>query len=183
MNKIGLPLPGTLPAHIRKMLPKDDPQYLDADGKPTAQIRQPAQKSPLATQFEMGWENINGPAFVTELQFNQDRLFRFDYAWLEEKVALELQGGIYLASKGGHVSARGMRSDCDKFNLATSMGWRVLKLATGQINPDNLLLIRGVIERLRTASPAWKAEARRLFLLSDVTGEKRHAEAAKKATI
>lgn len=137
-----------------------------------------AEKSPLAVKFEQMWQVIEGPAYVTELEVPGGRKFRFDYAW-PERVALELQGGIHLAGKGGHVSPKGVKNDCDKINLAAAYDWRVFKLATGQISFENLDLIVQTILRLRQASPAWLEESKRLFALERITGEARHAQAAK----
>ena len=46
---------------------------------------------------------------------------------------------------GGHGAADRMKADCDKLNLATAAGWRVFKLATGQVTPENVALIRDTI--------------------------------------
>ena len=138
----------------------------------------PAEKSPLAAKFEQMWGVIGGPAYVTELIVPGGRLFRFDYAW-PERVALELQGGIHLAGRGGHVAPKGVKNDCDKLNLAAAHDWRVFKLATGQVTFENLDLIVHTVLRLRQASPAWLEESKRLFALERVTGETRHALAAR----
>ena len=141
----------------------------------------PPEKSPLAEKFEQLWAVIDGPAYVTELQVVEDRKFRFDYAWPEEWVALELQGGIYLAGKGGHVAPKRFQNDCDKFNRAVCAGWRPCKLATGQVTPENLLLIKNLILAMRAAPEHWRQEQSRLFTLARRTGKPQHANAAEQA--
>ena len=60
-----------------------------------------------------------------EYQFIPNRRFRFDFAWPEEKVALECEGGIWI--KGRHTRGTGFQNDCHKYNLAVLFGWRVLR--------------------------------------------------------
>lgn len=66
------------------------------------------------------------PPFVTEHHFHTERKWRFDFAWLEEKVALEVEGGCFVF--GGHSRGAGMRKDMEKYNSATLLGWRVLRV-------------------------------------------------------
>lgn len=64
------------------------------------------------------------PAPVLEYQFHPTRKWRFDAAWLREKIALEVNGGAYIG--GRHNSAEGSHRDMEKFNEAAIAGWRVL---------------------------------------------------------
>jgi len=45
------------------------------------------------------------PDPITELVFHPKRKWRFDYAWEEQKLALEIHGGIH--SGGRHTRGRG----------------------------------------------------------------------------
>ncbi len=83
------------------------------------------------------------PEPETEVQFAESlgRKFRFDFAWEEvwkdehtatwPMVALEVEGGIY--TRGAHGSISGIKRDMEKYNLAASLGWRVLR-----VTPENL---------------------------------------------
>ena len=53
-------------------------------------------------------------------RFSKQRRFAFDMAYPSVKVAVEVDGR-------SHSSARRMLSDAEKFNLASCMGWRVLR--------------------------------------------------------
>lgn len=59
------------------------------------------------------------------------RRWAFDFAWLDHKVALEVEGGIYIG--GGHSRGKGMRKDMDKYNNAALLGWRVLRVQPKQV--------------------------------------------------
>jgi very-short-patch-repair endonuclease len=79
-----------------------------------------------------------------------DRKFRWDMAWPEHKVAVEIQGGIW--SKGAHSSGRGLLRDYEKLNLAQLHDWTVLFVAAEHIESGQAVeWIRDALE-LRSAS-------------------------------
>lgn len=60
-----------------------------------------------------------------EHQFHPTRKWRFDYAFVEAKVALEVEGGVHTA--GRHIRPKGFLNDMEKYNAAAVSGWRVLR--------------------------------------------------------
>ena len=64
------------------------------------------------------------PAPVYELKFHPVRRWRFDLAWPDQKVALEVQGGNF--SNGRHTRGAALLKEWEKLNTAACMGWRVL---------------------------------------------------------
>jgi hypothetical protein len=73
------------------------------------------------------------PEPEAEFRFSGDRLWRFDYAWREEKLAVEIEGGISRWKPGRHTRAIGYQCDLDKYNTAVLMGWRLLRFSTRDI--------------------------------------------------
>jgi hypothetical protein len=76
-----------------------------------------------------------------EYKFHAGRRWRFDRANIEKKIAFEFEGGIY--SGGRHTRGKGFEGDCEKYNAATAMGWRVFRytrkmLESGQAIKDYL---------------------------------------------
>ena len=65
---------------------------------------------------------IQAPEF--ELRFHPVRRWRFDLSWPEQKVALEVQGGIFV--NGRHSRGAAMLKEWEKLNTAAEMGWRVV---------------------------------------------------------
>ena len=65
------------------------------------------------------------PAPVPELRFAPPRKWRFDYAWPEQKVALEVEGGVW--TNGRHTRGAGFLADVAKYNRAAILGWRLLR--------------------------------------------------------
>lgn len=59
------------------------------------------------------------------------RKFRFDFAWTDRKLLVEIQGGTW--GKGGHSTGSGIDRDTEKLNLATIHGWRVMQFTGTQV--------------------------------------------------
>ena len=74
---------------------------------------------------------VGFPDPATELLFHPKRKWRFDYAWEEQKLALEVHGGIH--SGGRHTRGRGFVEDRAKMNEATLLGWTVLEVTPEHI--------------------------------------------------
>lgn len=83
----------------------------------------------LATQMR----DAGLPEPVRELVFAPPRKFRFDFAFPAVKIALEVEGGTKYRSR--HTSSGGYEVDCSKYNLATLLGWKVLRF-TGDMVKD-----------------------------------------------
>ena len=72
--------------------------------------------------------------FVTELVFAKPRRFRFDFALVDQMVAIEYEGIV--SGKSRHTSITGYTKDTEKYNLAVVNGWRVLRYTA--LNHSNL---------------------------------------------
>jgi hypothetical protein len=79
------------------------------------------------------WTAAGCPAApVAEHRFCPGRRFRFDYAFVEHKVAIEIEGGIW--TQGRHTRGSGFAGDMEKYNIAATMGWRLLRYPPGRVN-------------------------------------------------
>lgn len=94
----------------------------------------------LARQFHA--ENI---AVVREFKFHPVRKWRFDFAFPESKVGVEVEGGTFVG--GRHTRGLQYEADCQKYNAATLLGWRVLRFTPHMINRGEAL--RDVMEVLQ----------------------------------
>lgn len=94
----------------------------------------------FARQFEATWALLGGPVLEKEVRFCPDRDWRADYVieTTTGKWLIELEGGIYLKSGGGHRSKGGYIDDVFKYNTASIMGFKLIRIATGMINADYL---------------------------------------------
>jgi hypothetical protein len=89
-------------------------------GKP----KKPKKRRDLPGEFLAGWP-AGQPLPVREYKFHPIRKWRFDLAWPERRVAVELDGGTW--SGGRHTRGSGYQKDCEKLNTAVRGGWRVLR--------------------------------------------------------
>lgn len=81
------------------------------------------------------------PLPVAERTEVPPRRFRFDYAWEQHRVALEVEGGVY--TRGRHTRPTGFLKDIEKYNLAASLGWRLLRTTpSGLHDLETIALIR-----------------------------------------
>ena len=70
----------------------------------------------LAVAFEQLWRLLGGPALEKEHRFDKRRRWRFDYAYIATRIAVEINGGVW--SQGRHNQGKGYLNDLDKLNAA-----------------------------------------------------------------
>ena len=66
-----------------------------------------------------------------EYRFHPVRKWRFDYAWPAQKLALEVQGAIFI--NGRHTRGAALLKEHEKLNTAAALGWRVLFVTPKQV--------------------------------------------------
>ena len=96
----------------------------------------------MTSKLEMRFARIvdaaNLPLPVTEYRFHPTRRWRFDFAWPEHKLAVEIEGGAWTG--GRHTRGSGFVGDCDKYNAATILGWRVLRFTTSHLRDEQAII-------------------------------------------
>ena len=90
----------------------------------------------LAPGFLLQVRTLGLPAPSRELVFHPSRAWRFDFAWPDQRVAVEIEGVVY--GRGGqlggrHVHATGFREDTVKYGEAFRLGWTILRVLPEQI--------------------------------------------------
>ena len=70
--------------------------------------------------------------YVAEHKFHEVRKFRFDWAIIDLKIAVEYEG-IY-SKKSRHTTVSGYTGDIEKYNLALTSGWKVLRYTASNYN-------------------------------------------------
>lgn len=81
-----------------------------------------------------------------EYRFHKTRMWRFDYAIPEHRIAIEVEGGVW--TRGRHTRPQGFIGDMDKYNTAATMGWRLLR-----VTPKELVTLK-TFEMIRDAIAA-----------------------------
>lgn len=85
------------------------------------------------------------PEFAREHRFAKSigRQWRFDFAFIEHMLAVELEGVVFamatiggkrrMVSMGRHAHADGFREDCRKYAAAAQLGWTVIRFETQMV--------------------------------------------------
>lgn len=99
--------------------------------------------------FAAWWARLHPtqPAPERELTFAKPRRFRFDFAWPEQRVAVEIDGGVWVG--GRHSTGAGYEKDAEKMNLAAVHGWRVLHFTPGMLQRDPIACCGAVLLALK----------------------------------
>lgn len=84
--------------------------------------------SALESAFLVLWKVAGGPPVEREVRFHPTRKWRFDFACLKARCAIELDGGAFIG--GRHGRGMGMVKDCEKYRAAADLGWRIWRFTT-----------------------------------------------------
>lgn len=80
------------------------------------------------------------PVPEKEHRFHKTRRWRFDYAWVHEKIALEVEGLKGINNHvGRHRSIKGYKNDCEKYSHAAIEGWCVIRRTTDQLHSQETI--------------------------------------------
>lgn len=82
--------------------------------------------------FTLTLSQVVGVQVFRELQFDEKRKWRFDYAIPSAKLAIEVDGGVWMDGGGRHTRGSGWTKDQQKLNEAAAQGWRVLHVTPQQ---------------------------------------------------
>ena len=88
-----------------------------------------------------------------EVKFHPKRRWRFDFAWEDHKVAVEIEGGTYshgqerfdsgkgkkVTQKSRHLTPTGFHEDCIKYGEAAILGWCVIRVDAKMIKDGSAL--------------------------------------------
>lgn len=87
--------------------------------------------SDLEEVFSFQLRAVGLEGFVREYAAIPGRRFRFDFAFVPERVLIEIQGGTW--NRGAHGRGAGIQRDYEKGNLAVQHGWRILQFDSNMV--------------------------------------------------
>ncbi len=103
----------------------------------------PVKKQPSPLEVEMAailarlTLELNLTPFEKEYRFNSLRRHRADFANIKMQMLIECEGGGWLKTSHGHgkghLHPKRFESDCEKYNIATSLGWDVFRFTGAMI--------------------------------------------------
>jgi very-short-patch-repair endonuclease len=79
---------------------------------------------------ELRW--LKFPRPEREYRFAPPRRWRFDFAWPEYLLAVEVEGGVY--TQGRHTRGADFENDCEKYAEATLSGWKVIRVTPRHVS-------------------------------------------------
>jgi len=115
-------------------------------------------------------ESFGIPVPTTEHQFHPKRRWRLDFAWPEQKLAVEIEGAIFgrtvtchqcrskvmrktktgkwisIREGGRHSTGAGMAADMEKYDALTELGWRLLRYQPGKIDYGQVARVLNMIK-------------------------------------
>ena len=86
---------------------------------------------------------VEGLSPVREYTFHPTRKFRFDFAFPDKMLAVEIEGGV----NGRHQRIGGFTGDCHKYNAAALLEWLVFRFTPEMVHSGE------AIDTIRKALP------------------------------
>jgi hypothetical protein len=133
-----------------------------------------AKRTALEDRFAFQLKQLGLPKPEREHRFAApERQWRFDFAWLAFKLAVELDGGTAGPVRGRHVRPQGFQNDLEKHNAAQERGWRVYRFTSSMVRSGHAVnMIRIVLERAAAGlAPDFKTYCERGHRIVPSTGE------------
>lgn len=101
-------------------------------------------------EYRFAFVHVGSPAKGIRAKLAAAKLkdWRFDFVLTDYRIAIEVEGGIF--NNGRHVRPKGFAADCEKYNHAALLGWRVLRFTGDQVRNGTaasfiLKVVRGVL--------------------------------------
>ena len=92
--------------------------------------------SRLESKFLLLWRVAQGPPLEREVRFHASRRWRADFAHIESRTLIEIEGGIFIPGGGRHNRGGGYAKDAEKYLEAVLAGWTVIRLTAHQLEVD-----------------------------------------------
>lgn len=94
-------------------------------------------KSDLETTLLFHIKAAGLPVPEQEFQFHPTRKWRFDFAYPEKMIGIEVEGGVW--TQGRHTRGSGFVGDCEKYNEAALLGWSIFRFPNTMIESGEAL--------------------------------------------
>jgi len=101
-------------------------------------MKLPAKLTRSPLEVQLAWQmDASKLEYTSEYRFDPKRRWRLDFAFVQRKIGIEVEGGIW--SQGRHTRGAGFEADCDKYNALALAGWRLLRFTPSQIRSGRAL--------------------------------------------
>mgnify|MGYP000526499589 CR=1 FL=1 len=112
--------------------------------KPGRSIKEKKEfESYMEDIFKTNWDKYVGIHIHVQHKFHPTREYRFDFAFPEIKLAIEMQG-----YGPGHASFVEMVSDYNRHNEAVALGWTILYFMQPHIKDDKIMTTLDFVNKI-----------------------------------
>ena len=101
-----------------------------------------AAEDELAALFRK--ERVKG--WKRQHRYVPGRMFRADFAFPEQKLIVEVDGGVF--NRRAHGSVAGIIADMQRTNLAAINGWRVMRFRPDEVSKQPERVVEQVLDAL-----------------------------------
>lgn len=105
-------------------LDKGKPSTIKKDALKGLKLGQ-AKSKPTGLKYIERQLTDNQIGFINEFKFSPTRKFRADIFLIDYRIIIEYEGLV--STKSRHTTLTGYTNDCDKYNIATSLGYKVFR--------------------------------------------------------
>ena len=114
-----------------------------------AEFKKPKSVNEELLAFQLDSVNISG--WEREQSFTDSKGWLVDFMWKKEKIIVEVEGGLsfYVNRKidgkrvrvsGKHTSKKGFSEDCEKYEKASILGWKVIRVTGDNVRSGEALI-------------------------------------------
>lgn len=114
-----------------------------------------SEKSKLEDKFTFLLKIENLPMPLRQYKFYPTRKWRCDFMYVQEKIAVEIEGGLFMKGQGkftgaGHSHPIHIMRDIEKYNYLALMGYRLFRFGKKEINNgDAISMISRALENAK----------------------------------
>ncbi|WP_223306495.1 endonuclease domain-containing protein [Achromobacter insolitus] len=113
--------------------------------------RAPKAPSALEERFARDLRALKVLEAQREYRFAPPRMWRFDFAWPEQRFAVEIEGGVW--TNGRHTRGSGFVADTEKYNAAALAGWKVLRFTEKSVRDGSAVELVARVLRVPPYNP------------------------------
>lgn len=94
-------------------------------------LQKRAKRQRLEDRLHSDLIKLGVPEPVRQYRYHPHRRWRFDFAWPDHGLAVEVDGGTW--SGGRHTRGAGYEKDSEKINAANLLGWTCLRYTSSMV--------------------------------------------------
>ena len=116
------------------------------------------KQSALELLFQAHLDTVGCPKMERQYKFHPARKWRLDFARLDAKTAVEIDGGEFMRKagiRGGHNRGAQMAKDYEKRNQAIILGWAVFQLTGQMVEKEGMMWARNVKWMIEERRKEW----------------------------